>query len=167
MPIVLKAGSLNPLETSGSIEDCTGFGFYFCSNTAFVLVLASFYLLLVGVERYCCTTSHTMTHTHAHTVGRTALDEGSARLKNPLPDNTKLLQGTDNHAPGGIRIRNPSKRAATDPRLRGRSHRYRQLFLSKICPGNMIRHIFFLFATSPYFYSQRAGNNLDRHLDNL
>jgi hypothetical protein len=31
-------------------------------------------------------------------------------------------QGTDIHAPPGIRTRNPSKRAATDPRLRLRGH---------------------------------------------
>jgi len=37
----------------------------------------------------------------------------------PLPDNT---QHTDIHAPGGIRTRNPSKRAVADPRLRSRGY---------------------------------------------
>jgi len=36
------------------------------------------------------------------------------------------LQGTDIHVPGGARIRNPSKRAATDPRLRPHGHQDRQ-----------------------------------------
>jgi hypothetical protein len=40
----------------------------------------------------------------------------------PLPDNTQHSQQTDIHAPGGIRTRNPSKRAAVDPRLRPRGH---------------------------------------------
>jgi hypothetical protein len=36
----------------------------------------------------------------------------------PLSDNTEHSQQTDIHASGGIRIPNPSKRAAADPRLR-------------------------------------------------
>ena len=40
----------------------------------------------------------------------------------PLPDNTQHSQQTDTHASGGIRTRNPSKRAAADPRLRPRGH---------------------------------------------
>jgi hypothetical protein len=37
-------------------------------------------------------------------------------------DNTQHSQKTDIHASGGIRTRNPSKRAAADPRLRPRGH---------------------------------------------
>jgi hypothetical protein len=37
-------------------------------------------------------------------------------------DNTQYAQETDIHAPGGIRTRNPSKRAAALPRLRPRGH---------------------------------------------
>jgi len=33
----------------------------------------------------------------------------------PPPDNTRHAQQTNIRAPGGIRARNPSKRAATDP----------------------------------------------------
>ena len=44
----------------------------------------------------------------------------------PLPDNTQHSQQTDVHAPGGIRIRIPSKRTAADPRLRPRGHRNRR-----------------------------------------
>jgi len=45
----------------------------------------------------------------------------------PLPDNTQRWKDADIHAPGGIRTRNPSKRAAADPRLRLRGHWDRQL----------------------------------------
>ena len=41
-------------------------------------------------------------------------------MQRPLPDNTQHSQQTDIPAPGGIRTRNPSKRAAVDPRLRPR-----------------------------------------------
>ena len=37
-------------------------------------------------------------------------------------DNTQHSQQTDNHVPGGIRTRNPSKREVADPRLRQRGH---------------------------------------------
>jgi hypothetical protein len=39
-----------------------------------------------------------------------------------LPDNTQHSQQTDNHAPGGIQTRSPSKRAAGDPHLRRCGH---------------------------------------------
>jgi hypothetical protein len=42
----------------------------------------------------------------------------------PLPDNTQNSQQTDIHALGGIRIHDPSKLAAVDPRLRPRGHYY-------------------------------------------
>jgi hypothetical protein len=58
----------------------------------------------------------TLRHT---TPGRT-----SGRMINssqrPLPDNTQHSQETDTYAPGGIRTKNPNKRAAADPRLRSR-----------------------------------------------
>ena len=57
----------------------------------------------------------TLRHT---TLGRTPLDEGPARRR----DNTQHSQETDIHALGGIRTRNPSKRAAADPHLRQRGH---------------------------------------------
>jgi hypothetical protein len=40
----------------------------------------------------------------------------------PLPDNTQHSQQTDIHAPGGIRARNLSRRAAAELRLRPRGH---------------------------------------------
>ena len=44
-------------------------------------------------------------------------------MQKPLPDNTQHSQETDIHIPGGIRTRNPSKRAAAaDTRLKTRGH---------------------------------------------
>jgi len=55
------------------------------------------------------------------TVGRTSLDEWSARNRDfSTWQHTKLK--TDIHDPGGIWTHNPSKRAAIDPRLRPRGH---------------------------------------------
>jgi len=39
-----------------------------------------------------------------------------------LPDKTQQSQWAHIHAPGGIRTRNPRKRAATDPRISPRGH---------------------------------------------
>ena len=55
------------------------------------------------------------------TVGRTPLDEWSARRRD-LYLTTQHSQQTDIHAPGGIRTRNFSRRAAADLRLRRRGH---------------------------------------------
>jgi hypothetical protein len=62
------------------------------------------------------TLSHSVIHT---TVGTTPLDELSARRIDLYltPNNTHKRQ-TSMH-PGGIRTRNPSKRAVADPRHRG------------------------------------------------
>ena len=74
-----------------------------------------------GCPHYC---GFTVTFRHA-TPGTTPLDERSARLRRP--DNTQHSQQTDIHAPRGIRTHNPSKRVATDPRLRPRRHQDRHL----------------------------------------
>jgi hypothetical protein len=58
----------------------------------------------------------TLKHT---TLGRTPLDEWSARTQRPLLDNT---QHSDIHVPGGIRTRHPRKIAASDWRLTRRGH---------------------------------------------
>jgi hypothetical protein len=55
------------------------------------------------------------------TVGRTPLDEWSARRRDNLTTHN-TSQETDIHAPGGIRTHNPSNRAAEDPRLRAHGH---------------------------------------------
>ena len=62
---------------------------------------------------------HTHTHTHARararSLGGTSLDEGSACRRDNW-QNTTLIRHI--HAPGGIRTRNPNKRAPADPRRR-------------------------------------------------
>jgi len=60
--------------------------------------------------------THTHTHTHTHTVG---LLWTSYQPDAETPHNTHKRHI---HALGGIRTRNPSKRAARDPRLRPRVH---------------------------------------------
>ena len=49
---------------------------------------------------------------HLITPGWTPLDEGSARRRGLCLHNTQHSQETNTHALGGIRTRNPSKRAA-------------------------------------------------------
>ena len=77
------------------------------------------------------------THTHTHTaVGLRRRGIGPSQP--PLPDNTQHSQQTDINAPGGIRTRNPSKRADADPRFRPRGYRDRlkfflQYLLRDIC----------------------------------
>jgi len=55
------------------------------------------------------------------TLGRTLPDEWSARRR-PIPDSSQHSKETGVYAPGGIRIHNPSKRQAADPRLRLYGH---------------------------------------------
>jgi len=52
--------------------------FLFCLSL--FLSLSSFYLLIVGIEGYCCITSHSRAHTH--TLSTIPLDEWSARRRN-------------------------------------------------------------------------------------
>ena len=78
----------------------------------FILVMTSFYLFIVGVEGYCCTWSRSLTHI----LGRTPLDEGSARRRD-LPHNT----GKPPMPPAGFEAAIPaSERPQTHvPRPRG------------------------------------------------
>ena len=65
----------------------------------------------------------TITLRHTHTLGRTPLDEWSARRRELyLTDNVQHSQGTDVHVLGGIRTHNPSKGEVTNPRIRPRGH---------------------------------------------
>jgi len=63
------------------------------------------------------------------TLGRNPLEKGSARRRDFYGHNTQHSQEKEIHAHGGIRTRNPSKRSATDPRLRPRGHRDRPFCL--------------------------------------
>jgi len=67
--------------------------------------------------------SHTTTH-HSRLDSSGRVISPSHR---PLPDNSQHSQQTNIHAPGRIRTRIPSKRAAADPRLRPRGHWDRQI----------------------------------------
>jgi hypothetical protein len=58
---------------------------------------------------------HTLRHT---TVGRTPLDEWSARRRDLYLTTHNTHNIETSMPPGGIRTRNPSKRATADPRLR-------------------------------------------------
>jgi len=64
--------------------------------------------------------THTHTNTHAHSVG--LLWTSDQHVQKHLPNNTQHSQQIDILTPGRIRTRNPSKRAAADPRLRSRGH---------------------------------------------
>jgi hypothetical protein len=78
-----------------------------------------FYLLVHSRCRgFLFSLDHTQTHT---TVGRTPLDEGSARHRD-LYLTTQTLYKTNNPAPGDIRTHDPSKRLAEDLSLRPRGH---------------------------------------------
>jgi len=82
----------------------------------------------------------TLRHT---TDRRTPLDERSARRRDLWQNKTFT---TDRHlCPGGIRTRNPSKRAAADPRLGTCGHWNRQQceFDHKQCDGRSceIQHV--------------------------
>ena len=64
------------------------------------------------------THTHTHTHTHTYTNSVGLLWKGISPSRRPVPCNTQHAQQTDINAPGGIRTRNPSKRAVADPRIR-------------------------------------------------
>jgi len=68
---------------------------------------------------------------HDHTQTHYTRCDSSGRVISPtqrhLPDNTQHLQETDFYVRGGIRTRNPSKRAGADPHLRPRGHWYLHL----------------------------------------
>jgi hypothetical protein len=64
-----------------------------------------------------------LNHQYWHTtVGRTPLNEVSARRRDLYRTNTQHSQEKNIHASGGNRTRNPSKRSAADPRLRQLGH---------------------------------------------
>jgi hypothetical protein len=67
---------------------------------------------------FCFSLDHTQTHT---TLGRTPLDEGSARRRD-LDLATQTLYKTNIYAPSGIRTHDPSKRSAADLRIRPHDH---------------------------------------------
>jgi hypothetical protein len=77
-----------------------------------------FYLLVHSMCRGCLfSLDHTQTHT---TVGRTPLDDGSARRRDLYLTTQTLYKRQTSMPPGGIRTHDPRKRSAADVRLRPR-----------------------------------------------
>jgi hypothetical protein len=74
--------------------------------------------------------THSVVHTQWHTLGNPPLDEWLARCKGLYLNNTQHSQERNTYVPAGIRTRNPSRRAAADPRLRLRGHRDRLMLYS-------------------------------------
>ena len=107
---------------------------------------------------YLFTLNDTHTHTYAHTLGRTPLDEWSARHRD-LCLTTQHSQQTDIHASVGIRTRSLSNRAASDPFLRPRGHRNRlnfsiheaYLFIKYVSKPCSHRHNLVTFLTCLYW----------------
>jgi len=66
------------------------------------------------------------------TVGRTPLDEWSARRRDLYPTTQNTDNRQDIHVPGVIRTFNPSRRATADIRLRPRGH-WDRLYCILIC----------------------------------
>jgi len=56
----------------------------------------------------------TLSDKHTHTLGRTPLEEGSARRRDVYLQETQHSQETDIRAPSEIRTRNSSKRPVAD-----------------------------------------------------
>ena len=70
---------------------------------------------LLTIEGFTITLRHT-------TLGRTPLDEGSARRRDLYVTTHNTYDKETYMLTGWFRTRNPSKRAAADPRLRPRGH---------------------------------------------
>ena len=66
-------------------------------------------------------------HAIRQTTRMTFLNELSARSRGHYQHNTQQTQQTNIHALSGIRIRDPSKRAAADLRLRPNGNRDRRI----------------------------------------
>jgi hypothetical protein len=111
---------MHNLTDTFSVCVCRGFAASFTVATAVYFRSPSLFYLLVHSR--CGGFLFSLDHTQAHTtVGRTALDEGSARRRD-LYLTTQTLYKTNIHAPGVIRTDDPSKRSAADLRLRPRGH---------------------------------------------
>ena len=80
-------------------------------SLSFFLSQTDFHLpILCGCRGYCCPLSHSMTHTHTHTL-QDFSDRVIGQSQISLLDNTQQLQKTDIYALSRIRTHNSSKRA--------------------------------------------------------
>jgi len=67
-----------------------------------------------------------------------------------LPDKTQHPQKGDTHTPDGIRIRNPSKQAAAEARLRPRGHWNQHLNKYETLSAQGVRNVRSLSSKIPY-----------------
>ena len=105
-------------------------------ETFFLPLFDLFYLLVVGVQCYFCTSSQSVTHkrarartrahTHTHTHTHTECVGLHLTRDRPVAETTQHSQQQNILAPGGIRARNVSKRAAADLRLRPKAETVRK-----------------------------------------
>jgi len=108
-----------------------------CNYSAFFLIISSFslqsglfYLLIVGVDVFCWTWSHSVTHTQ--TLGRIPLDVGSARRRDLHLTNRSTHKRQTSVPPAWFEPTIPAGWAAADPHHRPRSHRNRTQFFIRI-----------------------------------
>ena len=94
---------------------------------------------------HCRASDSTLRHT---IIGRTPLDEWSARRRDLYRKTHKHSQEKNIHAPCGIRTRNPSRRDALDRHLRSRRHRDRQWFYLLFC----VKTMFLFFLRTDYYF---------------
>jgi hypothetical protein len=83
----------------------------------FISLCDLFYLLTVGVEGYCCTWSHCMTHTHTHThtlYDSSRRETGVSQRPVPPQHTTFTRETQPRPPPTGIRTRYPSKQAVAN-----------------------------------------------------
>ena len=82
-----------------------------------------FCIFILYVKVYCCPWSHSMTHTHTHSVGVLWMRDQPVVVTSTWRQSTF----TRHRHPcfDGVRTSNPSKRAAADVRLRLHGHRDR------------------------------------------
>jgi len=116
------------------------------TNYKIFFIVTSLYPLTVGVEGYCCTWSHSMTHTH--TLGRTPLEEVLTRRRH-LYFATHNTHNTHNRAYTVYicprQDSNPPAQQASGRRLP--SYRYELQFLGE----------------NAYKYVKLAWNNLENY----
>jgi len=86
-----------------------------------VLYSYQFYLLIVGIEGYC----YTWSHTWAHTLSVGLLWTKDRSLAEASTSTTQQVQDTNTHAPGEIWTSSHNKRALRGLRLRPRDKRNR------------------------------------------
>ena len=65
-------------------------------------------------------------HIQTHQIRRDSFGRMIIPTQRCLPDNIKQSHETDDHDPGGIRTRNPSKPEGAHPRIRSRADRDRK-----------------------------------------